>query len=112
MKLKRPRNKQAELMADVNQDDRVMKRRLNVRAESGLHMHQGSLVELAEMINETCCIIVQCVSLLISTLIGDAASFFFKVAFHLLIFFSPEHDLITLCSETKSTCTGQLSGAL
>lgn len=30
-----------------------MKRRLNVRTDSELQMHQGSLVELTEQINET-----------------------------------------------------------
>lgn len=57
--------------ADVDQDDGVMKRRLNVRADS------SSLVELTERINETHCIALMCVSLLISALIGDAISFFF-----------------------------------
>lgn len=65
-----------DLMADVDEDDRAMKRRLNVGAESELQMHQGSLVELTELINETYCITLQCVSLLISTLIGDAVSLF------------------------------------
>lgn len=37
------------------------------------------------------------VSLLISALIEDAVSFYFyflRAAFHLLVFFSPEHDLL------------------
>lgn len=62
-------------MAGVDQDDRVMKRRLNVRAESELQMHQGSLVELTELFSETYCTTLRCVSLQISTLIGDAVSF-------------------------------------
>lgn len=62
-------------MADVDQDNRVMKRRLNVRAESELQMHQGSLVELTELILKHT-VSLQRVSLLISTLIGDAVSFF------------------------------------
>lgn len=71
-----------------------MKRRLTVRADSELQMRQGSLVELTERINDTYRIALTCVSLLIPTLIEDAVSFlFFKGAFHLLIFFSPEHDL-------------------
>lgn len=40
-------------------------------------MHQGSLVEPTELINETYCAALQWVSLLISTLIGDAVSLFF-----------------------------------
>lgn len=68
-------------MADVDQDDRVMKRRLNVRAESELQMHQGSLVDLTELINATYWITLQRVSLLISTLIRNADSFFIRVPF-------------------------------
>lgn len=76
-------------------------------------MRQGSLVELAELINETYCIALLPVSILTSVLIRNAASFFlfFKSSVHLLVFLGPEHDLITASSETKATCTVHLRGA-
>lgn len=53
-------------------------------------MRQGSLVELAELINETYCIALLPVSILASGLLKNAASFlnFFFFFFEVLLIFS------------------------
>lgn len=63
-----------DLMADVGQgDEEEAEWQSHVR---GCRMRQGSLVELAELINETYCIALLPVSIRTSVLIRNAASFF------------------------------------